>query len=67
MKYSIFQFVFVFSVENDTVFIKEAHYGCLPSGGAKEVDNYIEEPVLRGQTAILHRLALSNLCLCSYL
>lgn len=41
-----FKFVFFFIVEEDAVFVEEAHNGGFPAGRAEEANNHVEKPVL---------------------
>jgi hypothetical protein len=45
----VFQLVFLLCVEYEAVLIKKAHNGSLPSGAAKEINDNVKEPILKGR------------------
>ena len=50
MNLGVFELVFLFIVENEAVFVEEAHDRSLPARAAEEVYDYIEEPVLESES-----------------
>ena len=68
MDLRVFQLVFLFRVEYQTVLVQETHYGRFPSGRTQEVYYYIEEPVLNEVRAMDGlRFQLQARRCCSYL